>query len=224
MLLVSHLLFVAGLFAAADATTKVGIDDDYFYVDNSFSCPLQTDPTVDVCSQVCVETTAECPAELQCDTGSLCEDGSCQATCPVGLENPCSEYLNLTAACYMGGFTATESSCSDTFVEQYDAMAAASDDDLTDDYYGDLVGPCHPSSVLPLSSLLTACCLFFSMLTLIRFPATTLALCSSTAGWGASLRWPSCSSPTTTRSRPSALSKTSFLKVEGNGLSSMLAI
>jgi predicted P-type ATPase len=125
------------------AGTAVGIDDDYYYVDYSFSCPLQTDPTVGPCEQVCVNTTAACPAQLTCDAGlDLCADGSCQTACSDDLESPCGAYPGLGAACPAEGFEASAADCADTFSAEYAAMDAADGDDYyDDDYYGDLVEP-----------------------------------------------------------------------------------
>ena len=125
-------------------TVSASLDDDA-YVDYSFSCPLQTDPTVAACDQVCVADSASCPPQLQCDAGVLCADGSCAVSCPSDAENPCEEYDGLTTACYMDGFAATASDCSDTFSAEYAAMDAAAADD--DDYYGDIVPPAYPGFV-----------------------------------------------------------------------------
>jgi hypothetical protein len=141
---------ISSLFLALSSqslATKVGIDDDYYYVDHSFSCPLQTDPTLVNCEQVCVEVDTLCPTELQCTSGTLCADGSCQATCPSGLTNPCTTFGTYDTACFMGGYTATAAECESQFKSEYAAMDYADGDDVDDDYYGEIVASDYPGFI-----------------------------------------------------------------------------
>jgi hypothetical protein len=87
--------------SSALLVNSLDIDDDDF-VDTSFSCPVKLNPKVGTCNQVCVIESADCPSELQCDSGlTLCVDGTCEASCSSGSENPCTEIGDLNTACYM---------------------------------------------------------------------------------------------------------------------------
>jgi hypothetical protein len=131
------------------AQGKVGIDDDYYYVDESFSCPIQTDPTQVTCDQVCVASQADCPSLLQCDAGTLCPDGTCETSCSDDFAvNPCEPYGALSTACYMGGLQTTAANCTALFQVEYDNMDVADgEDDSGDDYYGEKLAPEYPAFV-----------------------------------------------------------------------------
>ena len=117
--------FLCGILFLISAAAEFGD-----YVDYSFQCPIQPDPSevAGSCDQVCVETAGDCPALLQC-TDTLCADGSCQVTCPGGLTNPCSDYGIYSTACYMDGYSATPTQCSKDFSSEYSNMDNCCADD-----------------------------------------------------------------------------------------------